>query len=291
MYQKNKSWAPSTTPNKAITITFDLLVKLLECGHLPKGAQQRPTKQDVLGISRVTSKAPRWRVTTWESCGPRVGASCLRRGPERRACIGHRRRAHPYCVDAITVTRRWSRLLRALLIVREGRDAIAATDGSVTFSIYTGTIVEVASPEAIGPAVLKVVKSCNAVRERYGLRELKATTLAHEYTLVRYDNGEKNSLAVLNLLELPEIRPLDPRCFGQGELKHPLSLKVDGVYVPASVVHVSYLLAPGGQCKIQCIIDSAVEQRPLFEHSACLIASIKLHEDSKPYHPKTGNPF
>mgnify|MGYP004161080233 CR=1 FL=1 len=119
---------------KALSVTFDLLVKLLECGHLPKGAQQRPTKQDVLGISRVTSKAPRWRVTTWESCGPRVGASCLRRGPERRACIGHRRRAYAYCVDAITVTRRWSRLVGAPLIVREGRDAIAVTDASVTVS-------------------------------------------------------------------------------------------------------------------------------------------------------------
>jgi hypothetical protein len=133
-YQKDGRWKPNKRPAKAIGISFDLVVKLLECGHLPKGAQPRPTKQDVLGISRVTSKAPRWRVTTWESCGPRVGASCLRRGPERRACIGHRRRAHPYCVDAIAAKCCWSRLLGALLIVREGRDAIAATDACVTVS-------------------------------------------------------------------------------------------------------------------------------------------------------------
>ena len=66
-YQKDGRWKPNKTPAKAIGISFDLVDKLLKCGHLPKGAQPRPTKQDVLGISRVTSKAPRWRVTTWES--------------------------------------------------------------------------------------------------------------------------------------------------------------------------------------------------------------------------------
>ena len=66
-YQKDGSWKPNTTPAKAITITFDLLVKLLECGHLPKGEPPRPTKQDVLGNSRGTPKAPRWRVETWPS--------------------------------------------------------------------------------------------------------------------------------------------------------------------------------------------------------------------------------
>ena len=116
-YQGRGDWKPNKTPAKAITITFDLLVKLLECGHLPKGEPPRPTKQDVLGNSRGTPKAPRWRVTTWESCGPRVGTSCLRRSPERRACIGHRRRAHPYCVDAIAATRRLSGGFLALLIV------------------------------------------------------------------------------------------------------------------------------------------------------------------------------
>ena len=212
----------------------------------------------------------------------------------RRGC-GWRRGRASYCVDAITVTRRWSRLLGALLIVSEATDAIAATDGSVTFSIYTGTIVEVASPEAIGPAVLKVVKACNAVRERYGFRELKATTLAHEYTLNRCDEREKSSLAVLHLMELPELNELVPLGFGQGELKHPLSLKVDGVYVPASVVHVSYRMAPNADCRIQCYIDSAIRQPSLFEQSAVFIARLKLHEDSEPYHPKTGpgsgNPF
>ena len=67
------------------------------------------------------------------------------------------------------------------------------------------------------------------MRERYDFRELKATTLAHEYTLNRNDKRDKSSLAVLHLLELPEIRPLDPRGVGQSELKHPISFKVDGV--------------------------------------------------------------
>ena len=52
----------------------------------------------------------------------------------RRYCGWRRGRKYSYCVDAITVTRRWSRLLGALLIVREGRDAIAAMDASVTVS-------------------------------------------------------------------------------------------------------------------------------------------------------------
>ena len=152
----------------------------------------------------------------------------------------------------------------------------------MTSSIYTGTIVEVSSPEEIGPAILKVVKACNAVRERYGFRELKATTLAKEYTLNRNDNREKNSLAVLHLLELPEINELVPLGYGQAEVKHPLSLKVDGVYVPATVAHVSYLLAPESGCHFQCFIDSTVPQPALFEQSAVFIARIKLHEDSKP---------
>ena len=38
MYQGDKSWRPSKKPTKAIGLTFDLLVKLLECGHLPEGA-------------------------------------------------------------------------------------------------------------------------------------------------------------------------------------------------------------------------------------------------------------
>ena len=37
-YQKKKYWRPTTSPSKALGITFDLLVKLLECGHLPEGA-------------------------------------------------------------------------------------------------------------------------------------------------------------------------------------------------------------------------------------------------------------
>ena len=126
------------------------------------------------------------------------------------------------------------------------------------------------------------------MRERYDFRELKATTLAHEYTLNRNDKRDKSSLAVLHLLELPEIRPLDPRGFGQSELKHPISFKVDGVYVPASVAHVTYLMAPKSKCNIGCCIDSTVPQPALFEHAACFIARIRLHEDSKPFHPKTG---
>mmetsp|Transcript_7277 Transcript_7277/g.22717 ORF Transcript_7277/g.22717 Transcript_7277/m.22717 type:complete len:907 (+) Transcript_7277:186-2906(+) len=193
MYQKNKQWSPSTTPNKALSITFDLLVKLLECGHLPEG-----------------------------------------------------------------------------------------------------TIVEVASPEAIGPAILNVVKASNAVRKAYGFRKLMPTTLAHEYTLNRNDTRDKSSLAVLHLLELPEINELVPLGYGQSEVKHPISFKVDDIYVPASVVHVTYLMAPQSHCDVQCLIDSTVPQPPLFEHSACLIARIKLHEDSKPFHSKTmggGKPF
>mmetsp|Transcript_8530 Transcript_8530/g.24232 ORF Transcript_8530/g.24232 Transcript_8530/m.24232 type:complete len:949 (+) Transcript_8530:1308-4154(+) len=187
MYQKNKQWSPSTTPNKALSITFDLLVKLLECGHLPEG-----------------------------------------------------------------------------------------------------TIVEVASPEAIGPAILNVVKASNAVRKAYGFRKLMPTTLAHEYTLNRNDTRDKSSLAVLHLLELPEINELVPLGYGQSEVKHPISFKVDDIYVPASVVHVTYLMAPQSHCDVQCLIDSTVPQPPLFEHSAGLIARIKLHEDSKPFHPKAG---
>uniref|UniRef100_A0A7S3ZUY3 Tudor domain-containing protein n=1 Tax=Pelagomonas calceolata TaxID=35677 RepID=A0A7S3ZUY3_9STRA len=193
MYQKNKQWSPSTTPNKALSITFDLLVKLLECGHLPEG-----------------------------------------------------------------------------------------------------TIVEVASPEEIGPAVLKVVKASNAVRERYGFRELTPTTLAHEYSLCRSDKRDKSSLAVLHLLQLPELTELVPLGYGQSELKHPISFEVDDIYVPASVVHVTYLMAPKSHCAVTCFIDSTVVEPPLFEHSACLIARIKLHEDSKPFHSKTmggGKPF
>ena len=38
MYQKNKQWNPSTTPTKALSITFELLDKLLKSGHLPEGA-------------------------------------------------------------------------------------------------------------------------------------------------------------------------------------------------------------------------------------------------------------
>ena len=37
-YQGDKRWRPNTTPAKAITITFDLLDKLLKSGHLPEGA-------------------------------------------------------------------------------------------------------------------------------------------------------------------------------------------------------------------------------------------------------------
>ena len=126
------------------------------------------------------------------------------------------------------------------------------------------------------------------MRERYGFRELKATTLAHEYTLNRSDTRDKSSLAVLHLLQLEELNELVPLGYGQSELKHALSLKVDGVYVPASVAHVSYLMAPSADCEIKCYIDSAVRQPALFEQSAVFIARIKLHEDSKPYHPKAG---
>ena len=57
MYQKSGEWTPSTKPTKAMTLTFELLDKLCTSGHLPKGALQRPTKQDVLENSRVTSDA------------------------------------------------------------------------------------------------------------------------------------------------------------------------------------------------------------------------------------------
>ena len=56
-YQKTGKWQPSKKQTKAITITFELLDKLRTSGHLPKGALQRPTKQDVLENSRVTSDA------------------------------------------------------------------------------------------------------------------------------------------------------------------------------------------------------------------------------------------
>ena len=132
------------------------------------------------------------------------------------------------------------------------------------------------------------------MRERYGFRELKATTLAHEYTLNRSDTRDKSSLAVLHLLQLEELNELVPLGYGQSELKHPISFEVDDIYVPASVVHVTYLMERESNCKIQCYIDSAVRQPPLFEQSAVLIARIKLHPDSKPYHGASraeGKPF
>ena len=36
-YQKDGRWQPNNRPPKALNITFELLVKLLECGHLPEG--------------------------------------------------------------------------------------------------------------------------------------------------------------------------------------------------------------------------------------------------------------
>ena len=132
------------------------------------------------------------------------------------------------------------------------------------------------------------------MRERYGFRELTPTTLAHEYSLCRSDKRDKSSLAVLHLLQLPELTELVPLGYGQSELKHPISFEVDDIYVPASVVHVTYLMAPQSHCAVTCFIDSTVLQPPLFEHSALLIARIKLHEDSKPFHSKTiggGKPF
>ena len=130
------------------------------------------------------------------------------------------------------------------------------------------------------------------MRERYGFRELTPTTLAHEYTLNRCDQRQKSSVAVLHLLELQELNELVPLGYGQSELKHPISFIVDDIYVPASVVHVTYLMAPKSRCDLQCYIESTELQPPLFEHSACLIARIKLHEDSEPYWAKNGGkPF
>ncbi len=126
------------------------------------------------------------------------------------------------------------------------------------------------------------------MRERYGFRELTPTTLAHEYTLNRCDQRQKSSVAVLHLLELPELNELVPLGYGQSELKHPISFKVDDIYVPASVVHITYLLKPQSNCEIECFIESTEFQSPLFEQSAVLIVRIKLHEDSEPYHPKGG---
>ncbi len=211
----------------------------------------------------------------------------------RRGCGWRRGRAYSYCLDAIAAKCRWSRLLGALLIVREATDAIAATDCSVTVSIYTGTIVEVASPEEIGPAVLNVVKASNDVSKVYGFRKLTPTTLAHEYTLNRSDDREKNSLAVLNLLKMLELDALGS---GQSELKHCVGLQVEpDIHVPGTVTHVAYLMKPQSTCDIKCFIESTEFQSPLFEQSAVFIARIKLHEDSEPYHPKkgpgSGNPY
>ncbi len=36
-YQEKGHWWPNKRAPKALSITFDLLVKLLECGHLPEG--------------------------------------------------------------------------------------------------------------------------------------------------------------------------------------------------------------------------------------------------------------
>ena len=130
------------------------------------------------------------------------------------------------------------------------------------------------------------MKASNDARKVYGFRELKATTLAHEYTLNRSDDRDKNSLAVLSLLEMLE---LDAVGFGMSELKHCLGLQIEPeIYSPATATHTTYLIAPESDCPIKCLIDSTVQQPPLFEQSAVLIARIKLHEDSKPYHPKTG---
>ena len=112
-----------------------------------------------------------------------------------------------------------------------------------------GTIVEVASPEAIGPAILNVVKASNDVSKAYGFRKLMPTTLAHEYTLNRCDNRDKNSRAVLNLLKMLE---LDALGFGQSELKHCVGLQVEPeIHVPGTVTHVTYLLKPKSKCKIK----------------------------------------
>ena len=56
-YQKTGKWKPNKSSTKALKITFELLDKLRTSGHLPKGALQRPTKQDVLENSLVTSEA------------------------------------------------------------------------------------------------------------------------------------------------------------------------------------------------------------------------------------------
>ena len=122
--------------------------------------------------------------------------------------------------------------------------------------------------------------------ERYGFRKLTPTTLAKEYTLNRCDDRDKNSRAVLNLLEMLE---LDAVGFGMSELKHCLGLQIEPeIYSPATATHTTYLIAPGSDCHIKCLIDSTVQQPPLFEQSAVLITRIKLHPDSKPFHAKTG---
>ena len=57
-YQGKREWAPATKAAKALSISFELLDKLLKSRrHLPKGALPRPTKQDVSGNSRATSEA------------------------------------------------------------------------------------------------------------------------------------------------------------------------------------------------------------------------------------------
>ena len=117
----------------------------------------------------------------------------------------------------------------------------------------------------------------------YGFRELKATTLAHEYTLTRTDDREKNSLAVLNLLKMLELDALGS---GQSELKHCVGLQVEpDVHVPGTATHITYLISPkADNGKIYCLIDSTVRQPPLYEHSAVLIVRFHLDPDSKPYH-------
>ena len=128
------------------------------------------------------------------------------------------------------------------------------------------------------------MKASNDARKVYGFRELKATTLAHEYTLNRSDDRDKNSLAVLSLLEMLE---LDAVGFGMSELKHCLGLQIEPeIYSPATATHTTYLIAPESDCPIKCLIDSTVQQPPLFEQSAVLIARIKLHEDSSRITPR-----
>ena len=57
LYQVSGQWKPSQKSTKCLGITFELLEKLLNCGHLPDGEPPRPNLRDVFETSGVTSEA------------------------------------------------------------------------------------------------------------------------------------------------------------------------------------------------------------------------------------------